>query len=108
MWIYQLFPETVAIDKQRFWSVAKIVDGLESRGLTADVEIEVREVKRPLSELHAQILARDTSQIAILAPDEYAAGLERVEKQLAANPRAMIEYKIAFLYCMAKKKETIN
>jgi len=102
-WVYQLFPETVAIDEQRFWSVAQIVNELESRGLTVEVEIEVRRVKRPLIELHTQILARDTSQIAILAPDEYAAGLERVEKQLAVDSDAMIEYEIAFLHCVAKR-----
>ena len=103
-WVYQLFPETVAIDEQRFWSVARLVDGLESRGLTVEVEIEVRGVKRPLSELHTQILARDTSQIAMLNADEYARGLERVERQLTDDPHAMIEYEIAFLYCLARTK----
>lgn len=107
-WVYQLFPTTVAIDEQRFWSIARLIDGLESRGLTVDVEIEVRGIKRPLIELHTQILARDTSQIAILNADEYAAGLERVEKQLITNPDAMIEYEIAFLHCLARGKETIN
>lgn len=104
-WVYQLFPEAVAIDEQRFWSVAQIVDGLESRGLTVEVEIEVRGEKRPLIEIHTQILNRDTSQIAILTPDEYAAGLERVENQLAINPDAMIEYEIAFLHCLARKRK---
>lgn len=107
-WVYQLFPETVAIDGQRFWSVARLVDGLEMRGLTVDVEIEVRGVKRPLIELHTQILNRDTSQIAILNTDEYAAGLERVEKQLTADPHAIIGYEIAFLRCVARRKKIIN
>ena len=107
-WVYQLFPEAVAIDEQRFYSVARLVDGLEARGLTVDVKIEIRGVKRPLIELHTQILKRDTSQIAILNPDEYARGLQRVEKQLAVNSQAMIAYEIAFLYCLARGKETIN
>ena len=104
-WVYQLFPEAVAIDEQRFWSVARLVDGLQSRGLSVEVEIEVRGVKRPLIELHTQILTRDTSQIAILTPNEYAAGLARVEKQLAINPDVTIEYEIAFLYCLARGKK---
>ena len=107
-WVYQLFPAAVAIDEQRFWSVERLAAGLEARGWVVEVEIEVRGVKRPLVELHTQIRNRDTSQIAILTPDEYAVGLAQVEKQLAANPQAMIEYEIAFLRCVATKRKRNN
>ncbi len=102
-WVYQLFPAAMRMDEQRFWTVARLVDGLELRGLSVEVEIEVEEVKRPLADIHTQILNRDTSQIALLDADEYAAGLQRVERQLAAAPHADIIYHIAFLRCLAKK-----
>ncbi len=104
-WVYQLFPVTIKMDKQRFWSIERLVEELEKRRWSVKMEIEVQRVKRPLIEIHTQILNRDTSQITLLDEDSYTAGLRQVEQQLAANPHADITYHIAFLHCLAKKSK---
>jgi ubiquinone/menaquinone biosynthesis C-methylase UbiE len=77
-WLYQCFPETVAIDAERFWPTPRIAEELEARGFVVDVRRESTTVDVHASQALAAAERRVISQLANLDEDAYARGLARL------------------------------
>lgn len=82
-WIYRAFPETVAIDAERFWSVHRIEDELEARGLEVRMAIETRWQRIRLAKLVEEARRRDASELALLGDAIYRRRLAELERTLA-------------------------
>jgi SAM-dependent methyltransferase len=81
-WVYDYFPETLALDRERFPSAPSLrADMLEAGFIGCDTR-EVQHFERAVSLATAHalgILDRDfTSQLTILSDQEFQAGLERL------------------------------
>ncbi len=83
-WVYDYFPETVKLDKERYRSAAGIKSAMEQYGF---IRCEVREVQRISTTMPARLAAQQgflergyTSQLAILSKQEYEAGMARLNK----------------------------
>jgi ubiquinone/menaquinone biosynthesis C-methylase UbiE len=81
-WVYEFFPETVALDHRRFPSAAQRLAWIEAAGLVTPT---IRVAERLRSSLSFHQMVQDgvleptfTSQLTALAPAEFAGGLERI------------------------------
>jgi ubiquinone/menaquinone biosynthesis C-methylase UbiE len=89
-WVYDYFPETLEIDKERYPACTQLCESMQQIGFTA---VHTREVMHVPGDITAErALERDivspshTSQLAVLTRDEYEAGVDRIRAALAANP----------------------
>ena len=83
-WVYDYFPETVRLDKERYQSTAEIQAAMEQFGF---IRCEVREVQHIRAMMPARRAVQQgflergyTSQLAILSKQEYEAGMGRLNK----------------------------
>ena len=88
-WIYELFPETVAIDAARFWIPSRIAEGLEARGLTVELRLDVGQEEIPAADALADAERRVVSELALLDDGAHERGLARL-RQIAADPAATV------------------
>ena len=88
-WLYEFFPEAVAIDAARFWPPARIAQALEARAFTVDIDLESGCEEIPLGDALADAERRVVSQLAMLDDDAYRRGLARL-RQAAALPNATV------------------
>jgi ubiquinone/menaquinone biosynthesis C-methylase UbiE len=88
-WLYEFFPEAIAIDAARFWPLARLADALEARDFTVDIDFDTGPVEMPAGEALADAERRVVSQLALLDDDAYACGLARL-RQAAALPDATV------------------
>ena len=103
-WIYyEYFPRTYEQDLRRFWSLERLQDELENRGLEflADVRIDKSEWK--LSEALAHFRNRDASQLWMISEEEVLEGLALVEDELKQSPERTVTHEIAIIACIAMK-----
>ena len=103
-WIYyEYFPGTYEQDLRRFWSLERLKDELENRGLefSADVRIDKSEWK--LSEALAHFRNRDASQLWTISEEEVLEGMALVEDELKQSPERTVIHEIAILACIAMK-----
>lgn len=88
-WIYQYFPETVAIDLERYPAVKTIRAEMARAGFAwaESYEIQTFEHVMPMSRAFERgLVARSfSSQLAVLSDEEFAAGVARLEAALAAG-----------------------
>jgi ubiquinone/menaquinone biosynthesis C-methylase UbiE len=87
-WVYDYFPETVEIDRERFARVRTLRGEMAVAGFawTESFEADRIEALRPATEaLASGIVARAyTSQLTVLSEEEFAAGVARIEEANAA------------------------
>jgi len=88
-WLYEFFPETVAIDAVRFWPPERIADALDTRGFTVEVNLDTDPAEIPASDALADAERRVLSQLALLNDGAYAHGLARLRHK-AALPNATV------------------
>jgi ubiquinone/menaquinone biosynthesis C-methylase UbiE len=88
-WVYEFFPEAIAIDAARFWAPARLADALTARDFAVDIDIDSGPEEKPAREALADARRRVVSQLAVLDDDAYARGLERL-RQVAAAPDAKV------------------
>ncbi len=88
-WIYQYFPETVKLDKERYPSRAEIQTAMERCGF---IGCGIQEVEHICGTLAARLAAPQglldrgwTSQLTILSKEEYEAGVSRLNKAIEAS-----------------------
>ena len=96
-WLNDLFPSLEAIDRARFPSGEELADELGRAGF-ADVRL-VRLGQRATIEREAaleRIRGRHISTFQLLAEEEYAAGLERAERELPDRIEYPTEHLLAF------------
>jgi SAM-dependent methyltransferase len=82
-WVYEFFPEAIAVDTARFWLPSRIGDALEARGFTVDIEINSSTQAAPASQVLADAERRVVSQLALLDDDAYARGLAHLRRAAA-------------------------
>ncbi len=85
-WVYDLFPEAVAIDAARFWPPSRIADALEARNLTVEIRLDTGREEISASEALADAERRVVSELALLDDGAYERGLADLRR--AANAPA--------------------
>lgn len=88
-WLYEFFPEAVAIDALRFWPAARIAEALEARGFVVEVEFESGGDDVAADEALAEAERRVVSQLALLDDDAYSRGLAHLREAAAAPGRTL-------------------
>jgi ubiquinone/menaquinone biosynthesis C-methylase UbiE len=87
-WLYyEYFPEARAIDLVDFWSTETLVEAMETNGFLP-VRVDRRQIyyEQNLRDWFAIVRRRDTcSQLTAIPDAAYAAGLRRLEQELASN-----------------------
>lgn len=81
-WLYEYFPETIDLDRQRYPSVATLRAEMARAGFT---RCETREVEHIVSTVSAESARTNghldrsfTSQFTILTDEEFGRGLQRI------------------------------
>jgi SAM-dependent methyltransferase len=88
-WVYEFFPETIAIDAARFWPPERTADALETRGFTVEVNLDADPGEIRAGDALADAERRVLSHLALLDDDAYARGLARL-RHAAALPDATV------------------
>ena len=88
-WLYEFFPEAVALDAARFWPPTRIAGALEARDFTVDIELDTGTEEIPAQEALAAAERRVVSQLALLDDGAYSRGLARL-RHAAALPSATV------------------
>jgi SAM-dependent methyltransferase len=102
-WLYEFFPETVAIDAARFWPPTRIAGTLEGRGFTVDIDLDVGPERVPASQALADAERRVVSQLALLDDTAYDRGVARL-RELAARREATVST-IRSRLCLTARRE---
>jgi len=84
-WIYRRFPESVAIDRRRFWPLFKLELALCQRGFLVSSQESLETRWLPLAELLEIARARNVSELVLLEEQDYARGLARLEARLNSS-----------------------
>jgi ubiquinone/menaquinone biosynthesis C-methylase UbiE len=84
-WVYDFFPETMAIDATRFWPAAHIAEALESRGFSVAVDLAGGTHDVPAAEALADAERRVISQLAELDDAADDRGLARLRAHAGAT-----------------------
>lgn len=79
-WIYEFFPETIAIDAARFWTRDRLTAALDARGFVVAVQVDSGPREIPVVEAIAEAERRVVSQLALLDDAAYARGLTRLRQ----------------------------
>jgi hypothetical protein len=101
-WVYELFPETVAIDVARFWSPSRLAEALEARHLTVEVTLEAGLEEIPTSEALADADRRVVSELALLDDEAYERGLAEL-RRAAVDPTARVNTTRSRLHLTARR-----
>ncbi len=83
-WLYDFFPEAIAIDAARFWPAARIGEALEARQFRVEIVLDSGGEEIPAVDALADAERRVVSQLAMLDDAAYARGLARLRD--AATP----------------------
>lgn len=98
-WVYRFFPETLAADRVRFWTVDELHTELDKRGWTVSFDTRHGHENRSVARQLEAALRRTTSQLDILDDSDYEQGLQRMRNLLADNPNATIDSEFALAVC---------
>lgn len=101
-WIYEHFPEAVAIDTARFWTPERTADALERRGLEVEVRLETGGEEIPAAQALADAERRVVSELALLDDASYEHGLARL-RQVAQDPAATVTETRSRLHLTARR-----
>jgi SAM-dependent methyltransferase len=104
--VYDYFPETRAIDLDRFPSSGTIADAMLRAGfdrVECSVACRITEARTGRAVLDdPELQRRGSSQMALLNDEQYAAGIKRIESALEGGDEAappVFNAKIAFMLC---------
>ncbi len=101
-WVYELFPEAIALDAARFWTPSRIADALEARHFSVEIELDTGSEEIPASEALADAERRVVSQLALLDDRAYARGITDL-RRAAANPAATVTTTCSRLHLTARR-----
>jgi SAM-dependent methyltransferase len=88
-WVYELFPEAIALDAARFWPAPRMLDALEARGFAVDIKREFETRETPVSEALADAERRVVSELAEIDDDAYGRGLSRLRRAVVTGDTAV-------------------
>jgi SAM-dependent methyltransferase len=94
-WLGRFFPSIPFIDGRRFPSEGELLDELGAAGFDTRVERLDQPVELPREQALTKIRGRAFSTFDLLPPEEYAAGLERAERELPDTLRYTHHWLIA-------------
>jgi ubiquinone/menaquinone biosynthesis C-methylase UbiE len=95
-WLNRLFPSMEAADRARFPSAAELASELVSAGFAATRIVPLSQrAELTRAEALAKIRGRHISTFDLLDTDEYAAGLERAERELPDRFEYAVEWMVA-------------
>jgi ubiquinone/menaquinone biosynthesis C-methylase UbiE len=85
-WIYNYFPQVIALDKGRYLSVHEIRQMMISSGFTESHTLEAQHMvlRVPARESldHGHLAKTATSQLALLTDDEYIQGIRQIQRDI--------------------------
>ncbi len=84
-WLYEFFPEAIAIDAARFWPPDRLAGAFEARGFTVEVDIDTGPHDIAATEALADAERRVVSQLALLDDADYTRGLARLREAAATT-----------------------
>jgi ubiquinone/menaquinone biosynthesis C-methylase UbiE len=88
-WVYDYFPQTLEIDKQRYPSCEQIREWMRDAGFLNTYSREVQHLPDDVLAVEAlqngTVSPGHTSQLAVLTSDEFSAGVARIHAALAAD-----------------------
>jgi ubiquinone/menaquinone biosynthesis C-methylase UbiE len=88
-WLYEFFPEAMAIDAARFWPASRVGEALQARQFSVDINLDAGPREIPAAEALTDAERRVVSQLALLDDAAYARGLARL-REAAAPPEAIL------------------
>ncbi len=98
-WIYEYFPETVAIDLARYPAVRTIRAEMVRAGFTSSESYEVQTFEHQMPATRAiergLVTASFSSQLAVLSADEFEAGVARIRTGIAEAEKSGGELMLA-------------
>lgn len=100
-WVYTLFPEAVHEDEKRFWSPGLLYHELAQRGYEPDIRVNYHLHRAPWSEIHADVVRRDISELTLVTPRAYEAGAARLREAMERDPAGGLPSELALLDCTA-------
>jgi ubiquinone/menaquinone biosynthesis C-methylase UbiE len=103
-WLYRFFPAAVAADRNRFWTVDRIVAGLVARGVPAEVVFTLDDRAVSVASLLEQACRRDISELHLITEQEYQVGLAAMARLTADNPDAEIPNGIPLYSLLGHKR----
>jgi SAM-dependent methyltransferase len=101
-WVYEFFPETIAIHAVRFWPPERTADALETRGFAVEANVDADPGEIPAGDALADAERRVLSHLALLDDDAYARGLAHL-RQAAAVADATVPTTYARLRVTARR-----
>ncbi len=100
-WVYEFFPESVALDAARFWAPARIADALQARNLAVEIRLETGREEIAASEALADAERRVISELALLDDGAYERGLADL-RRAAEVPSATVSTTHSRLHLTAR------
>jgi len=100
-WVYHYFPSTREIDNDRFWSSRTLFSEFTKHGFKVETEITIRMKNFLLSELLAEAINRDMSQLNLIDDMEFNNGIEKIKNDIKNNKGYFGEFSLFRL--VAKK-----
>lgn len=85
-WVYTFFPESLIIDKKRFWSHELIFRELELNGFEVKAEVTYSYLREKLSDFYRMAQNRDWSQLNLISEQCYNEGMKIIQDKLKQNP----------------------
>jgi ubiquinone/menaquinone biosynthesis C-methylase UbiE len=89
-WVYRYFPAAAAVDRERFWTVDRIVAALAARGFACEVGHALDNDPVPFAVKLEEARRRDISELHLITEEQYRAGLAAMERACAADPGAAL------------------
>jgi ubiquinone/menaquinone biosynthesis C-methylase UbiE len=84
---HTFFPETLAIDEARVFTVKKLENYLKDAGFSGVVSEEVTQQTYATSTDHLKaVTVKSTSVLTMIPPDAFAKGISRFQKHIAKDP----------------------
>ena len=80
-WVYRYFPETLEIDRSRFWSADRLFEQVRSIGFKPYLKTERNRSLVAVGEILRRAELRDLSQLALLDDADYEAGVNLIRRE---------------------------
>lgn len=85
-WVYDYFPQVVALDKERYLPVHTIRQMMMDSGFTGNCTVEAQRIVYciPAREAldHGYLARTSTSQLALLSAEEYVQGIRQIQRDI--------------------------
>jgi len=102
-WVYTFFPESLMIDKKRFWSHEMIFNELESHGFIVQANVTYSYSRERLTDILSMAQNRDASQLNLISEQCYNEGMKIIQDKLEQNIGATFLRSFAIMRIVASR-----